>query len=158
MTFSSPEKKRSASKSPSPTFRVKKSKAGEESGGSRQNQVTDPPRVGFWNQKLDFIARDSMQFTVGDFRILLTFDNALPDDSTFKSFGLELIILVNSGGFPILIPPAAIGHWKFLGYFSIFFVSSRIALFGSPDCPQTTLDKASAFMKDLQGTFQLLLN
>jgi hypothetical protein len=155
MTFSSPEKKRVASKSPSPTFKAKKSKAGEESGGSRQNQVTDPPRVGFWNQKLDFIARDSARFTVRDFRILLTFDNALPDDSTFKSSGLELIILVNLGGFPILIPPAAIGHWKFLGYFSIFFVSSGIALFGSL---QTTLDIALAFMKDLQGTFQLLLN
>jgi hypothetical protein len=57
--------------------------------------------VGFWNQKLDFIARDSAQFMIWDFRILLTFDNALPDDSTFKSFGLELIILVNLGGFPI---------------------------------------------------------
>jgi hypothetical protein len=158
MTFFSPEKKRSASKSPSSTFRAKKSKAGEESGGSRQNQVTDPLRVGFWNQKLDFITHDSWQFMVQDFRILLTFDNALLDNSTFKSSSLELIILVNSGGFPILIPPAAIRHWKFLGYFSIFFFSSGIALFGSLDCLQTTLDKAPAFMKDLQGTFQLLLN
>jgi hypothetical protein len=99
-----------------------------------------------------------VQFTVRDFRILLTFDNALLDNSIFKSSGLELIILENLGGFPILIPLAAIGHWKFLGYFSIFFVSSGIALFGSPDCPQTMLDKAPAFMKDLQGTFQLLLN
>jgi hypothetical protein len=104
MTFFSPEKKRLALKSPSPTFRAKKSKAGEELGGSRQNQVTDPPRVGFWNQKLDFIAHDSMQFTVRDFRILLTFNNSLLEDSTFKSSGLELIILVNLGGFPILIP------------------------------------------------------
>jgi hypothetical protein len=43
------------------------------------------------------------------------------------------------------------------GYFSIFFFSSGIALFGSLDCLQTMLDKAPAFMKDLQGTFQLLL-
>jgi hypothetical protein len=128
----------------------------EESGGSRQNQVTDPPRVGFWNQKLDFIARDSVRFMMRDFRILLTFDNTLSDNSTFKSSSLELIILVNSGGFPILIPPATIGYWKFLGDF--FFISSGITLFGSLDCLQTTLNKAPAFMKDLQGTFQLLLN
>jgi hypothetical protein len=86
----------------------------------------------------------------------LTFNNALPDDSTFKSLGLELVLLVNSGGFPLLLPPPSLAAWKFLGYYSIFFVSSGIALFGSPDCPQTILDKAAAFMKDLQGTFHAI--
>jgi hypothetical protein len=86
----------------------------------------------------------------------LTFNNAFPDNSAFKSSGLELVLLVNSGGFPLLLPPPSLAAWKFLGYYSIFFISSEIALFGSPDCPQTTLDKAAAFMKDLQGTFHAI--
>jgi hypothetical protein len=143
----SPEKKRAASKSPSPTFRAKKRKAGAKS--KELDPWTDPQAAGFWNQKLDFIVRDSVWFTLQDFRILLTFDNALSDDSAFKSSGLELVLLVNLGGFPLLLPPPSLAAWKFLGYYSIFFVSSGIALFGSPDCPQTTLDKAAAFMKDL---------
>jgi hypothetical protein len=51
----------------------------------------------------------------------LTF--ALPDDSAFKSSGLELVLLVNLGGFPLLLPPPSLAAWKFLGYYSIFFVS-----------------------------------
>jgi hypothetical protein len=104
---------------------------------------------GYWNQKLDFILRDTTQFTLQDFRILLTFDNALPNDTIFKSSGLELIFFINLGGFPLLLPPLFLADWKFLGYYSIFFVSSGIALFGSPNCPQTTLDKVLAFMTDL---------
>jgi hypothetical protein len=123
---------------PSPTFRAKKRKAGAES--KEPDPQADPQAAGFWNQKLDFIVRDSMRFTLWDFRILLTFNNALPDDSVFKSSGLELVLLVNSGGFPLLLPPPTLAAWKFLGYYSIFFVSSGIALFGSPDCPQTILD------------------
>jgi hypothetical protein len=67
-----------------------------------------------------------------------------------------IFLLVNLGGLPLLLPPPSLAAWKFLGYYSIFFVSSGIALFGSPDCPQTTLDKAAAFMKDLQGTFHAI--
>jgi hypothetical protein len=149
----SPEKKRAASKSPSPTFRAKKRKSSVES--KEPDPQADPQAAGFWNQKLDFIVRESMRFTLWAFRILLTFDNALPNDSAFKSSGLELI-LVNLGGFPLILPPPSLAAWKFLEYYSIFFVSSGIALFGSPDCPQTTLDKAVAFMKDLQGTFHAI--
>jgi hypothetical protein len=86
-----------------------------------------------------------------DFRILLTFDNALPNDTIFKSSGLELIFFINLGGFPLLLPPLSLANWKFLGYYSIFFVLLGIALFGSPNCSQTTLDKVPAFMTDLQG-------
>jgi hypothetical protein len=86
-----------------------------------------------------------------DFRILLTFDNALPHDTIFKSSSLELIFFINSGGFPLILPPLSLADWKFLRYYSIFFVSLGIALFGSPNCPQTTLDKVPAFMTDLQG-------
>jgi hypothetical protein len=118
MTFpSSPEKKRAASKSP--TFRAKKRKAGAES--KEPDPQADPQAAGFWNQKLDFIVQDSTWFTLQDFRILLTFDNALPDDSAFKSSGLELVLLVNSGGFPLLLPPPSLAAWKFLGYFFRLF-------------------------------------
>jgi hypothetical protein len=86
-----------------------------------------------------------------DFQILLTFDNALPNDTIFKSSGLELIFFINLGEFSLLLPPLSLADWKFLGYYSIFFVLSGIALFGSPNCPQTTLDKVLVFMMDLQG-------
>jgi hypothetical protein len=56
----------------------------------------------------------------------LTFNNALPNDSAFKSSGLKLVLLVNLGGFPLLLPPPSLAAWKFLGYYSIFFVSSGI--------------------------------
>jgi hypothetical protein len=62
---SSPEKKRAASKSPSPTFRAKKRKAGAES--KEPDPQADPQAAGFWNQKLDFIVRDSTRFTLRDF-------------------------------------------------------------------------------------------
>jgi hypothetical protein len=91
-----------------------------------------------------------------DFRILLTFDNALPNDTIFKSSGLELIFFINSGGFPLLLLPPSLADWKFLGYYFIFFVSSGIALFGSPNCPQTTLEKVPAFMTDLQGKLRTI--
>jgi hypothetical protein len=91
-----------------------------------------------------------------DFRILLTFDNALPNDTIFKFSGLELIFFINSGGFPLLLPPPSLADWKFLGYYSIFFVLSGIALFGSPNYPQTILDKVPAFMMDLQGKLRAI--
>jgi hypothetical protein len=66
MTFhSSPEKKRAASKSRPPTFQAKKSKAEEESKGP--NQISDPPAERYWNQKLDFILRDTTRFMLWDF-------------------------------------------------------------------------------------------
>jgi hypothetical protein len=50
-----------------------------------------------------------MQFMLQDFQILLTFDNTLPNDSIFKSLGLELILFVNLGGFPVLLPLSSLG-------------------------------------------------
>jgi hypothetical protein len=63
---SSPEKKHAASKSPSPTFRAKKRKAGAES--KEPDPQADSQAAGFWNQKLDFIIRDSVRFTLRDFQ------------------------------------------------------------------------------------------
>jgi hypothetical protein len=101
---------------------------------------------GYWNQKLDFTLQDTTWFTLRDFWILLTFNNALPNDTIFKSSSLELIFFINLGEFPLLLPPPSLANWKFLGYYSIFFVSSGIALFGSPNCPQTTLDNVQLLL------------
>jgi hypothetical protein len=60
---SSPEKKRAASKSPSPTFRAKKRKAGAESKEPTHKLIPRQQDFGI----RDFIVRDNTLFTLRDF-------------------------------------------------------------------------------------------
>jgi hypothetical protein len=107
--------------------------------------------VGLWNQKLDLIVRNPALFTMKDYRILLTFEDQFPDPQLLKSAHLELLIMVNNSGYSLFLPPLPLSDWKFTGYYSIPYVSCRIAIFGAPDCSPETLEKIPSFMKDLQG-------
>jgi hypothetical protein len=86
-----------------------------------------------------------------DYRILLTFEDQFPNPQLLKSAHLELLIMVNNSGYPLFLPPLPLSDWKFTGYYSIPYVSCRIAVFGAPDCSPETLEKIPSFMKDLQG-------
>jgi hypothetical protein len=89
--------------------------------------------IGHWNQKLDLILRNPAHFTMKDYRILLTIEGQFPDPQFPKSAYLELLITVNNSGYPLFLPPLPLSDWKFLGYYSIPYVSSGFAVFGAPD-------------------------
>jgi hypothetical protein len=59
--------------------------------------------------------------------------------------------MVNNSGYPLFLPPLPLSDWKFMGYYSIPYVSHGIAFFGALDCSPETLEKIPSFMKDLQG-------
>jgi hypothetical protein len=86
-----------------------------------------------------------------DYKILLTFKNQFPNPQLLKSAHLKLLIIVNNSSYLLFLPPLPLYDWKFTGYYSIPYISCRIAVIGTPDYFLETLEKIPSFMKDLQG-------
>jgi hypothetical protein len=95
--------------------------------------------------------RNPEMVTFQNFRILLVLDESRLDYRMISSPGLELIIFLHTDGFPLFVPPPAFADLTFLGYYAITLHNRGIALFKTPDCPRSTVEKIPEFLKDLQG-------